>query len=874
MVTGWLDGGTGGALLAEGSGWILEYSEPVVLWVLLGLFGVLVASAIRSLRGRAAGQGPAWAMWLQVGVLVLMAPVLAGVMTGPGWRLGWLLLSGAGLLLGACVVAGYVQAWALLPRMRLGVLVGLRLGAAALLLLLLFRPLQSGEVGTGAGRALVVLVDSSQSMGTQDVGGHGADGGGASRLVAAAEAVDTLRTVWAREGGVQIYHFDTLVQPVRDGQRILQRGAVGQGTDLVAAFREGAGRHAGEAVAGVFLLSDGAHNGSASRAEVVEAARERGWPVYAVSLGDSGAGGGLLAADVAVRSAQSASVVAAVNNRTSVEVELTASGLGGRSIAVELVEGESVLDSRRVEVSASGEQQLRVSLDYTPLSAGLKRLEVRARLDAAERVTANNAVGVRLLAIQPELRVLMVEATLRPEAGRVRRALSEDADLLLSFYVQVRPGEFRLRRDQPGGASAGALSDEPADLPRSVEDFSRYDVIILGDVPRRLLSQAQQEAIAGAVRGGKGLLMVGGTNTLGPGEWGGSAVEGVMPVRFGGVTLADGSSRQDGSRFVPVVTGAGRRHAIFSAGLADWFLPPGEVASSGATAGVERLAELFGCVLVEEVRPGAVVLLENDQRRHRGERAVVLAVQQVGRGRSAVLTIDTTNVWARSAAVQGRRSPFEQFWGQLVRWLASLEEGRGEAESACLLVSQARLVDRGEAVPVRLRVFESGSRPSTGARVRARLAEPDGVLVEQDLEPDAQEAGLYTGRLAVRRHGSHRLQVKAVRAGADWDDPAGLLGVDEDAFEVRGAGGELEDVRPDVDLLEQIAVATGGALVAAGEVGELAGGLVGQGGRRGERVGGMQRSVLDVPWPVVPVLVLFVGMLTGEWLLRRRWQLV
>ena len=62
----------------------------------------------------------------------------------------------------------------------------------------------------------------------------------------------------------------------------------------------------------------------------------------------------------------------------------------------------------------------------------------------------------------------------------------------------------------------------------------------------------------------------------------------------------------------------------------------------------------------------------------------VLAVQPVGEGRTAVFCGDTTWKWQQSLRAMDLESPFLQFWGQMVRWLAG-RSSEVEAEAGVVV---------------------------------------------------------------------------------------------------------------------------------------------------------------------------------------------
>lgn len=69
-------------------------------------------------------------------------------------------------------------------------------------------------------------------------------------------------------------------------------------------------------------------------------------------------------------------------------------------------------------------------------------------------------------------------------------------------------------------------------LPESSAELSKFDFIILSDVPESQVSPSQQDALVRYIRAGGGFLMAGGSQSFGLGGWRGSQLEKALPVRM------------------------------------------------------------------------------------------------------------------------------------------------------------------------------------------------------------------------------------------------------------------------------------------------------------------------------------------------------
>jgi Mg-chelatase subunit ChlD len=75
------------------------------------------------------------------------------------------------------------------------------------------------------------------------------------------------------------------------------------------------------------------------------------------------------------------------------------------------------------------------------------------------------------------------------------------------------------------------VSSDPRSAPKTIQDFSSYDAVILDNAPAAAFSEDQMLALAGHVeRYAGGLIMMGGSGSFGPGGYSGTPIEKALPV--------------------------------------------------------------------------------------------------------------------------------------------------------------------------------------------------------------------------------------------------------------------------------------------------------------------------------------------------------
>jgi uncharacterized membrane protein len=380
-------------------------------------------------------------------------------------------------------------------------------------------------------------------------------------------------------------------------------------------------------------------------------------------------------------------------------------------------------------------------------------------------------------------------------------------------------------------------------IPKDAETINKFDVFIFGDLDSSYIRAEQQELIVKRIREGAGLLMLGGYHSLGPGGYAGTPLGQTLPVSVGGREIGQATDP-----FLPTLTPEGTRHPIFT-NIAGFF-PTGQGPPKMA-----GLPTLDGCTKVEAVRPGATVLAKLASEKNA---MPVLAVQPLEKGRTAVFTGDTTRKWQQGPKAMNQESPYLRFWGQMVRWLA----GRSTTIEAGANLSAT--LDRAyyepeEGIRILATVRDKEGQAADNASVTAKITSPGGKTVSVALAPEAGTAGHYDAVFDPTSPGAYLFEVSAKLGDA-------TLTTDKLAAEVGRRNLEFEKLDLDDKLLARLATYTKGQYFHISSADLLLDQL-----DRSKR----NRSEFSEGKLYNPPLfwALFVGILSLEWILRRKYQL-
>ena len=709
-------------------------------------------------------------------------------------------------------------------------LVALRTVAALAALFLVVEPALRVVQTTRVRNRLAVMVDRSRSM------NFPVEPGGETRVAAAARFLAGSRQgleALSAEATVEGWGFARDAWPADLAALSRPEPATGGATDLLGALRAAAGSSGapGRRLAGVLLVTDGADNGPLAsglsgqpRADLLSL----GVPVNVVSVGTD-APRDLAVERVAVDD------FAFVRSTLTVEATLRARGFGREDVNVLLKREGQVVAQSTVKLEP-GKETYAVPLSFAPDTTGTFVLNVSTPVLPGEAVAENNARSFVLRVIRDRVRVLLVAGHPSWDERFLRGLLKQDPNVdLVSFFI------LRTAGDNPGPQDQLSLIPFPvAEI--FGEQLRTFDAVIFVDFayqPYRTLDiERFLPNLRDYVRGGGAFAMVGGGQSFAQGHYAGTPVGDILAVN-----PAEGMG-DTAEPFRPRLTAEGRRHPVTS-------LAPGEAANEAAWSALPPLPGLnFTAPL--PASDGARVLLEAPTLLSGGRPAPVVAVREVGAGRSLSVMTDGTWHWGFVAAGDGQGGRAHQrFWNGALRWLV-----RDPSLTPLQIQPDRPAVEPGEPVGFSVAVRGPDYGPAPGAAVEGSLVAEDGRVIGR---ASARAGPDGSARLEFQAPppGAYRLQASAEVAGA----PVERGGA---AVAVRASGAEDSDAAPRPELLRQLAEATGGTFTRLPQAGlpELR--------LREPEVVEIGRKKDEPLWDRWWYLAILAGALSGEWVLRRR----
>ena len=614
-----------------------------------------------------------------------------------------------------------------------------------------------------------------------------------------------------------------------------------------------------EQLAGVLIVSDGRNNGESGIDPVGRRLGLQGVPVCGVVVG-----GSRLPLDIAIADVNAPESIY-LGDKIRVRATLHITGAKGQKINVAMNDATGTVDHVAIDVSTDDFTR-EIRLTHEPKEQGIHSYTLQADVIAGELFTENNTWKLDVAVSDDRTRVLLVDDRPRWEFRYLRNLFyGRDKSVHLQYLLLHPDTVAGIQTEQklPPASAARKFGDaEAGALPVNRDEWRKFDVIILGDLGPDVLTPEVVENIRHCVsERGALLVVIAGPRQM-PHGIADAKFQELLPERY--AVDADGSWLPPEERSRLTLTAAGKMHPVLqqSASVSEneavWNEMP-ELSWRFPVLELKPGAEVLAYAQPEDVEktdPGVLGVADaaahlDAETRKRARNSLVVA-QSYGRGKVLMLNFDQT--WRLRYRVGDKYH--HKFWGQVMRWgvgekLRAGKEGLRLGTDELVYTPQrpahvlARVTDKDFASVINAHLEASVTRGSQEvARVRLTYREGSYGLYEANL-PLLSTPGRYDVRL-TRTDG----------ATADSVETAFLVVTAERPV-------ELADVTATPATLDILARWTNGRVVGPARAGELWNAF-GEGRQVvAER---RERPLWDQPW----IYLLLVGLLTAEWILRKR----
>lgn len=719
----------------------------------------------------------------------------------------------------------------------------LRGGAIAMLALTIFRPGCISTTERPESAVLLCLLDSSRSMELPHQADQSERWKAMKRMLS--DNQSRFKALQEKQIDLRFFTFDSEVRPLEVDNAVPQLPALpgGSETDIGSAIFETVREFRDQRLIGMVLATDGVQNALETRTELNDAVSslvDQEIPLYSVPFGLPAEVGQV--ADVAITNLADQHAIF-VKNRLAVKATLAARGVANQQITVQLLlssreEPEPKVVATEFITPTQPYEEQPIELSFIPDTPGRFRLAVRAVPLPSEVALRNNELPSFLTVYDGGLRVAYLEGNLGWEQSYLRRTIPTAAQGIDLEFIPIY--------------SSGRNSWPRTDLQELFAD-RKVDVFIIGDLDSRALYKPQEheatlQLLEEQVASGKGLLMLGGYHSFGPGLYQQTPLADVLPI-----TMAPGE-RQDFDRDIRKDLHIERPVRLRP--TKDHFLTRLDE-SADSRLKWNSLPPLVGANSFLGVKESAEILLEGDNGQP------ILVAGNYGAGRVLAFAGDSSWRWWS----YGFEEEYKRFWRQVILWLA-FRDGRSN-ENVWIDLPQRRYQPQSQLV------FTTGARDVSGkamadVELLATLTAPDGTETPISLTktPEFSKAQLDRGLIA--KPGIYSLRAEGKKSGGE------LVGKSEVEFVVFDQDREKANPSADPQLLARLSDQTsefGGKALVPEELGSLLDQILANPPE--------MKTVVPQRWQLGSTnldgslfLLLFAALMTTEWWLRKKWGLV
>ncbi len=735
-------------------------------------------------------------------------------------------------------------------------LTALRLLALVALIWMLLQPVFSRKVNRELEQEVIVVMDDSASMDLVDPGQT------ASRYDISKDAINASGLFEALKGKVGVRIVRAARKTLSEGEEAAE--GWDQATDLAKAMTTVLEQVPPDNLAGLVMVTDGRHN---RPGRVEDIARRFG--ILDAPIGVVGIGSETPPRDAAILEVRSPDAIY-LGDRLRVATVLKFDGYRGRRAKVLLKKGDEIVQEQMISIPQDHHRE-EVRFNDVPEEDGINAYTVELENLGEEFFDRNNSWQFETAITDARTNVLIVDSHPRWEFRYLRNLFyGRDKSIHLQ-YVLLEPDTILGQQVVPVPASAARkFGDAQATrLPESEEEWRKFDVIIIGDVPPEAIGENTWQTIQSCVTERAAFLVaIAGPRHMPHAIESGIARE-LLPVKYTPSRRTFFGTKEPPYRLI--LTAEGRNHPITAQSDSRlenerlWgefpefrWRHPVEGVKEGASILVVASGEDDGEVSVNNADDLSNALSRLAQRKEREARNAILVAQQVGNGKVAMLLTDRS--WRLREGVGDIYH--HRFWGQLVRWGAGPNLRSG---TASVRLGTDHLSYTGDdKLQITARLWDAEKNPVKDESLKAEVWRDGEKLATVQMRYVEGSPGLHKAQ-AGPFPGSGNYQIKLVgKKASDLLEAEGEGGVST-AFRVVGAMSpvELSETTLNRPLLDTLAELSGGRVVAPEEAGQLAGLFL-----TGEETREELRETRL--WDHWALLVLFCALLTSEWVIRRR----
>ncbi len=592
----------------------------------------------------------------------------------------------------------YYKFRAIIRTYQLWILITLRLTSLVLISIFLFQPYSLEEKPNADSFKTIVLSDCSASMNTVDCNGRA--------------RIDVLKNI------LTMHDEGSLIPPENKSEAFIlsneihtyRKGSVPilpGNSSLGEIVKDVAEQESDIKTAAIVLLSDGHTNEGQSLIQAAKYCRQRNIPINCIGIGEQ-----VELSDISLIT-QDSPIKCTKKELTELPFRMKNSFNEEKTIVVELLEGDELVQKKNVVIAANSERK-NLSFTVTPFKAGFKSYRIRTNSVPEDQKPETDVAYLSVEVKEPDsFNILYLGASLNWNFKFLKIHANNNEQFNLNAIVKTGENRF---------LTSGDFEKEQSSFPKNNDFLNTFDIVVLDTRAITIFEKETVDSLVNFVsnRGG-GLLF------LGPTEHINNDLKQLLPVK-------------STSEF----TAYDKKYL--------------EVAST--TIFPEASTELLQSEFALAIPTGTKTYKSSDLKpgtrsglNIKDTEESIMPTQQYGGGHIAYLGTESSWQWHMASDVDMNR--YTSFWNNLFVWLGSTGKPRTK------LPFNASKVSIDEEMMLTAVVYDNNYRPAYNADVSIIITNPNGETSEIAMAPSPETPGKFTAPFIPRTNGEFKALLTA-----------------------------------------------------------------------------------------------------------------
>jgi hypothetical protein len=649
---------------------------------------------------------------------------------------------------------------------------------------------------------------------------------------------------------VELFQFNSQINKINNINALKIDKNNQQHTDISKALEEVKKRIPSENLAGILLISDGCHNSNTDMEFILKALRRQQVPVCTIEIGST-----LEPKDNSIITAKYPNTVF-LGDKVEVNTEIKSIGFKGKTLSLQLIKTDKVIQEKLITIN-SDNARVSIKIPIKPETKGLYNYKLKLiAKDSNEFFLENNIRDISFAVTDKRINILLVDNYPRWEFRYLRNLFHARDKSIKLQHILLSPEKIEgAPKSEPIYASIDRkFGDDHADkFPKNQSEWSKFEVIIIGDLPPQKLNDKILNNIKHCVeKNGSLLVCIAGQNHM-PLDYTSPILKELLPIIY------DKNSQIMEEPFFISLSSIGLHHPVmqqdksFSKNINIW----------------DAMPNINYFIKIDKIKTNSETLAYaslNDKGTGTSQKNTtkypVIVAGKLGQGRTLMLNFDKT--WRFRYGVGDKYH--HKFWKQVINW--GIGDKLRAGNNYIKLATNSITYTDNDRIKLTARVQNKDFKSINDAKITATIYNKNKVVRKKTMLHKPLSEGIYEVNFSrINKAGEYtvKLSSQQLKEKKLYED-SNEISTD---FLIVGnnTSQEFSELASNSNIMHEIAKETNGIKVNILNIDRVIP-LYGDGNKK-------ITIKKEIPlWDNYKILIIILLLISSEMALRKKWGLV